>query len=62
MNKWNLIFDFTEKVEGPNFQLMKAAKFKIVEAASLVEDVAATSSNDFIFELPKEFGGQLDSA
>ena len=62
VNKWNLIFDFTEKVDGPNFQLMKADKFKIVDACSLVPEIASTSPSDFIFELPVEFGGSLDSA
>lgn len=62
VNKWNLIFDFTEKVDAPNFKLMKADKFKIVDASSLVSDIPQTSPSDFIFELPIEFGGSLDSA
>ena len=57
-NKWNQIFDFT-KQDTPNFKLISVDKFKLKSVTDILPDIE--SSSDYIFELPKEFGGNLDS-
>ena len=62
VNKWNLIFDFTKKEEGLNFALMDPANFQLMTGGQLVADIPDSNDADFIFELPTEFGGSLDSS
>ena len=54
-NKWDQIFDFTEKEAGKNFELLPAAQFSLfnVPFPELGEPQMA-------FPLPKSFGGTLD--
>ena len=62
VNKWNLIFDFTKQESGDNnFKIVDVKQWKIVYATSIMDGLQG-EENEFIYELPKEFGGQLDSA
>lgn len=63
VNKWNLVFDFTTNPEGrDNFKLIKPSEFRVKN----VSDVLSTQpqlngDGSWLFELPIEFGGSLDS-
>jgi hypothetical protein len=65
-NKWKLIFDFTKDKEGKqNFELKDPSNFSIVQARSQVPHVAFEEyeghvlHEDYLFDLPIEFGGSL---
>ena len=63
VNKWKRIFDFTKNDDGElNFSLLKPAEFKVVDAKDLIGDRQLEETGedeDFIFELPVDFGGSL---
>ena len=62
-NRWNEVHDFTKKADGTlNYKLMDKDEFKIKTVGEL-PDMADIDfkgfESDFIFELPKQFGGSL---
>ena len=63
VNKWNLVFDFTTNDSGKsNFSLLEPKDFAVAEVSELLpEEPDLRGACDFLFELPTEFGGNLDS-
>ena len=65
VNKWNRVFDFTKKEDGDNYKLIDPSDFKIVHAREMLPDIvfeeyeSKTLDEDYLFELPVEFGGTL---
>lgn len=62
VNKWNQIFDFTTKTDGTkNYKLIDSSKFKVYNIKDIHPELEMPAGDDdFIFELPVEFGGTLD--
>ena len=54
-NKWELIFDFTERDEGKNFNLLDPAEFKI--RSIQVEEMEERPVT--VFPFPKRYGGVI---
>ena len=59
-----MIFDFTSNPDGKdNFKLMKPSDFKVKDILDILPDERSLMGvSSFLFELPIEFGGTLDSA
>ena len=62
------MFDFTEREDGQkNFEILDPKDFSIFTEQTIANDIEIDTSDnkedpDFIFELPTEFGGTLDSS
>lgn len=62
VNRWNQIHDFTKKSDGQlNYRLLPAAQFSVqtIEELGVQLDDAPVGDEDFIYELPEEYGGNL---
>ena len=67
-NKWNQIFDFTKREdENLNYKLIDKDNFKVNSLEELFPDIEIEVQNDlenkdFIFDIPINYGGNLDSS
>lgn len=60
-NKWNQVFDFTKREDGQlNYKLMEPSQFSVEQCD--IEIGKTSQDSDFLFELPQEFGGNLDTS
>ena len=63
-NQWNQIFDFTKET-GQNFKLMEPREFTTYDISEIYPDAKFENyggfvmDNDWMFDLPVEFGGNL---
>lgn len=68
MNKWGQIFDFTVSAQDSNFSLIDVATWKIIKYEEVVQELGLDplpvtgEEDDFLFELPEEFGGTISKA
>ena len=68
VNKWKEVFDFTPPEEGTNYELADPKKFEVFTFDSIADRfgldqelrASMAGNNDFIFELPVEYGGSLN--
>ena len=62
VNKWNQIFDFTENEDGKKNQALLSPKnFTLVNYKTIVPDLEIEGNDEFLFELPMQYGGTLDT-
>jgi len=62
-NHWNQLFDFTKREDGQlNYTLQAPEDFAIVKPAETLEKDFGADADDWIFELPVDYGGTFDSS
>jgi hypothetical protein len=66
INKWSYVFDFTKREDGElNYSLVQPSDFSIIDCFEIVTSLQISLPNeddsDYLFELPKQFGGSLDN-
>ena len=68
VNKWKEVYDFTLPDKGANYKLSDPKEFEIMTFEAIADEFnldqelrdLMVGKNDFIFELPLEYGGTLD--
>lgn len=53
-NKWDLIFDFTSKESGKNYEFLEPSEFSIIE-----KELEGYDKPQTVFPYPEKYGGTL---
>ena len=63
VNHWSQVFDFTKREDVElNYSLIQPSDFTLADFSTVNPSLNIPSKNDFLFDLPVQFGGTLESS